>query len=264
MDLTAFQIIMLVLTGLAAGSLGGLLGIGGSVIMIPALSILLTKDGYDHHLAQASAMCVNLVVALPAAREHKRRGNVRPDLLRMMLPAALIAIVLGVLLSNVFAGETLAKLFAIFLGYVVINTVIRLIRRTPDHKEADHRVTRPRATACGGVMGFAAGLLGIGGGGIAVPLIHLVCRVPLRQAIGASSAVMCLTAGVGAAIKVATLHTHDQPAAKALVLALILAPSALLGGALGARLTSVLPLVYVRIVFAIIIGLAALRLGGIL
>ncbi len=265
MDLNAWEIIALVVTGLAAGSLGGLLGIGGSVIMIPAISLLLARSGrYDHHLAQAAAMCVNLVVALPSAREHARKGNVRTDLVRWMAPAALVCIVGGVLLSNTLDGRTLARLFAVFLAYVVLNNIIKIIRKSPDHDPADHRVTPPRALFCGGVMGSFAGLLGIGGGGIAVPLTHYICRVPLRQAIGASATVMCITAGLGAAIKVATLDTHDQPWQKALILAVILAPSALLGGALGARLTSILPLIWVRVVFTIVIALAALRLSGLL
>ena len=91
MELTTLQIVALVLTGLAAGSLGGLLGIGGSVIMIPAMSILFASGGrYDHHLAQAAAMCVNLIIALPAAREHVRKGNVRKRLVMWMAPAALV------------------------------------------------------------------------------------------------------------------------------------------------------------------------------
>lgn len=265
MHLTTLEIIALVLTGLAAGSLGGLLGIGGSIIMIPALSLLFARSGrYDHHLAQAAAMCVNLVVALPSAREHARKGNVRTDLVKFMAPAALIAIVGGVALSNAFEGRTLARLFALFLAYVVVNNIIKLIRRTPDHDGADHRVSPPRALFCGGVMGGFAGLLGIGGGGIAVPLTHVVCRVPLRHAIGASATVMCITAGIGAALKVATLHTHDQDWHRALILALILAPSALLGGGLGARLTSRLPIAWVRAVFTLVIAIAALRMGGII
>ena len=263
MDLSTLEIIALVVTGLAAGSLGGLLGIGGSVIMIPAISLLLAGSGrYDHHLAQAAAMCVNLVVALPAARTHRARGNVPTDLFKLMLPAALVTIVLGVLASNLFEGDTLAKLFALFLAYVVVNNIIKIVRLTPDHDVDDHRVTPARGYFVGGVMGSFAGLLGIGGGGVAVPLAHVVCRIPLKQAIGVSAATMCMTAGIGAAIKVATLHTHDQPALKALLLALILSPSALLGGWLGARLTHRLPLAWVRAVFTVVIALAALRLAG--
>ncbi|MEM1423555.1 MAG: sulfite exporter TauE/SafE family protein [Planctomycetota bacterium] len=265
MTLSTLEILALVLTGLVAGSLGGLLGIGGSTIMIPAMSILFaTRGRYDQHLAQAAAMCVNLIIALPAARQHARKGNVRPDMVRWMAPAALACIVAGVLVSNIFDGRTLARLFAVFLLYVVLTNIIKIVRKAPDHEPDDHLVTPPRALFCGGVMGSFAGLIGIGGGGIGVPLTHVVCRVPLRQAIGASSAVMCITAGIGAAVKLATLHTHDQPWTKAIILALILAPSALLGASFGSRLTTILPLVWVRTVFTIVIAIAALRMADIL
>ena len=67
------EILLLLSVGLVAGGLGGLLGIGGSVIMIPAMAILL---GWDFHLAQAVAMTVNPAVALSATLKHQRNGNV--------------------------------------------------------------------------------------------------------------------------------------------------------------------------------------------
>ena len=58
-------------TGLIAGVLGGMLGVGGSVIMIPGLTLVL---GYDQHLYQASAMVANVAGAVPAALRHHRAG----------------------------------------------------------------------------------------------------------------------------------------------------------------------------------------------
>jgi len=74
---------VLALIGLAAGALGGLLGIGGSIIMIPALAIFL---GDDQHLYQAAAMVVNIAVALPAAIRHKRAGALRDFLNNVLGP----------------------------------------------------------------------------------------------------------------------------------------------------------------------------------
>ena len=62
--MTALDIVMLLLTGFGAGLLGGFVGIGGSIIMIPAMLLLL---GQNQHLYQAAAMIVNVVVALSGA-----------------------------------------------------------------------------------------------------------------------------------------------------------------------------------------------------
>lgn len=265
MNLGPFEILSLILIGLIAGSLGGLLGIGGSIVMIPAMAIMFhTRAWGDQHLYQAAAMAVNVAVAVPAALRHRKAGAIHSRLFRIMLPAAMIAIVVGVLVSNLFDATTLKRIFAAFLVYVVVTNVIKLVRKQPEHPAEHARVNLLTGGLVGSVMGFAAGLLGIGGGGIAVPLANLVCRVPLRQAIAASAAVMCLTAGVGAAIKIGTLPEHGHPWTQAVVLAVILSPTAMIGGHLGATLTHRTNVRLVRAIFTAVIALAAARMAGLL
>ena len=67
---------VLAAVGLLAGVLGGLLGVGGSILMIPAM-VFLFADRYGpegQHLYQAAAMIVNLFVVLPAVDRHRRAG----------------------------------------------------------------------------------------------------------------------------------------------------------------------------------------------
>ena len=71
--------------GLMAGTLGGLLGVGGSVIMIPALTAIF---GPEQHLYQAAAMAVNVGVAVPAAWRHHGAGAARRDVLRAKIGRA--------------------------------------------------------------------------------------------------------------------------------------------------------------------------------
>src|SRR5688572_28197902 len=72
--LTPFEIISLLALGLVAGALGGMLGIGGSIIMIPVLTLLLHRN---HHVSQAVAMIVNVFVSFPAVWQHHRADAVR-------------------------------------------------------------------------------------------------------------------------------------------------------------------------------------------
>ena len=263
MSLDLIEILITALVGLAAGVLGGMLGIGGSIIMIPALALLFPGRGPDaQHLFQASAMAANVAVSLPAAIRHARAGAVRRDVLVWLLPAGLVAILFGVWLSNQLDGLTLRRLFAGFLLYLAFQEIVRVYRKKPDHTPAGSRVTPVRAGAVGTVLGSAAGLLGIGGGILAVPLAQWLCRLPLRQAIAASSATMCLTAGVGAAVKISTLPAHHQSPADALIIAAALAPMAIAGSWVGASLTHRLPIVTMRGALAILLLLAAWRMSG--
>ncbi len=254
---TPTEYLVLIGVGLVAGVLGGLVGIGGSIIMIPAMILLL---GPHQHLFQASAMVVNVAVALPAAARHRAAGALRMDVFKVMLPATLIAIVAGVLLSNRFDQRTLQTVFGVFLLYVAVESTAKALRSSRERKTGPETVTWPRSTAVGGTMGFFGGLLGIGGGAIAVPLAQMIMRLPIRNAIAASASVMAITAGVGAAIKLATLDQHGESWRNALILSLILVPSSILGGHLGAGLTHTLPTRVVRSVFALVMIAASFRL----
>ena len=122
-------------------------------------------------------------------------------------------------------------------------------------------MTWPRAGTAGGVMGFAAGVLGIGGGVIGIPFMQVLCRLPLRQCIGVSSSVMCLTAIVGAALKIGTIERHGFPISDALIISGLLAPTAFVGGRLGAGLTHKLPLPIVQGVLVVLLAISVWRMG---
>jgi len=264
--------------GLMGGVLGGMLGIGGSLVMIPSMALLFgSRFGPEsQHLYQAAAMMVNLVVAMTAVRTHWKAGAVRRDALRSMIPAALVFILIGVIVGNFFDGRLLSQVFALFLTYVIFvngRKFVHEIRHTnqrsdqPNGETSDDvsaKVTVPRGTFIGSCMGFMAGLLGIGGGGIAVPLQQVIFHAPLRHCIGTSTFVICITAGIGAIAKNVTLGSHggDFSLSDSFQLAAILAPGALVGSLIGARLTHLLPIHYVRACFIILLILAGTKMSG--
>jgi len=261
------QIVILVAIGLATGALGGLMGIGGSVIMIPAMAVVFAGQAWDNqHLFQASAMIVNVAVAVPAAYRHFKAGATPWGWVRWFLPATVLAIVAGVLISNVISGERLRFLFALFLVYLVLSTFYKVYRKRPDHSDARSRPTKGRAVFVGVVTGLASGLLGIGGGIVSIPLMQVLAKLPLKRAIAASATAMMFSAPIGAALKVATLGTlpevERQPWTRALLIALTLAPTAMLGAHLGAGITHRVNVQVLRIVFAIVLLLMAARMTG--
>ncbi len=264
--LQVWELLILVGVGLVAGLLGGLLGIGGGVVNVPAIALLL---GRDIHLAQAASMNVTIFVAIPAAIRHWQHGGLRKDALIRIVPFGVIGILLGVTASIWIPNGWLTWIFAVFLVYIFITNVQSLLHDrkagATDNNLDEPACTTARCGVVGSLAGFGAGLLGIGGGLITVPLSQIICRMPLRQCIATSSAVMVCTALVGATFKNITLP--DVPGIEAgvmwytpLEISVWLIPTCLIGSWMGARLTHVLPLKIVRIAFTILVGVAAFKM----
>lgn len=261
-----FHVLVLLFLGLGAGVLGGLLGIGGSVIMIPVLGFVL---GWPFHLAQATAMTVNPAVALTAAIRHHRNLSVSFTAVKRVLPLSILCIAVAAWLSNQLEAPWLEAGFGLFLIWVLWDQISAL-RTNPQSKEDDsgssNKVTWTRANITGGFTGATAGLLGIGGGLIQVPLLNRLCKLSLRNAIGSSSAIMFFTAIVGAGVKDLSLTEmiadsgSELTVGHAVIGALWLTPGALFGGWLGAKLSGALPVKTIRVVFAILVAWAAFKM----
>jgi len=260
--------------GLAAGLLGGLLGIGGSVVLIPALIFYFSwrGEGYtgsSEHLIQAAAMVCNVFVAAPALVAHARAGAIMPSVVWRVVPAALVGVVAGVTLSNTSAfaeanGRYLAMLFAVFMGYVALYNLWRMVSRvdlTASYEEG-RPVATGRSLGIGLTMGVAGGLLGIGGGSVCVPAQQFFLRLPLRRAIANSATTIVFTAAVGAVYKNATLGAHGFSAWESLSLAAVLAPTAIVGSYVGARLVHCLPRKVLQVVFVVFMGFVAIKVMG--
>jgi len=267
MDVGLVDIISLACVGLGTGILAGMLGIGGSIIMIPAMAFLFRDRAWaDQHLYQAAAMIVNVAVSAPATIRHDRAGTLRRDIVKRVIPPTIIAIVVGVMVSNMLRGPVLELVFAAFLVWAAIDIGIRALRPTPADRPADASApqVRPTHLTCIGiVMGLASGLLGIGGGIVAVPLLTKFCKLNIREGIAVSAATMMFTAGIGAILKMATLAGHGRSWKEAVVLALLLVPTALLGGYIGGGLTQTVPVRGLRGVLAVAILGAAAKMAGV-
>lgn len=258
------EYLLLVLIGLLAGLLGGLLGIGGSVLMIPGMTFVL---GPAQHLYQGAAMIVNFFVALPAAVQHMRARAVLGPVVRVMIPAAAVSVLVGVWFSDRpwFRGDNQVYLARIYGGFMLYMTGYNVYRffskyRLPEmDAPAARKIARWKTVlGVGTPMGLFGGLLGIGGGVVAVPLQQVFLRVPLRRAVANSAATMIVLSTIGACYKNYANAQVGIPFQDALKLALVLIPSAMIGGYLGGKLTHFLPRRVVRFVMIVVLLSAAI------
>lgn len=224
--------------GLFGGVIGGLLGVGGAIGIIPLATLVLDppKD-----LLQAAVMVSNTAVAATAYRRYRRAGAIDWSSARRILPAALVTVGAGVALSLAVDGRGFRVLFAITLAAIAVREAVQLVRGTGGGREGGPPIDAVRGSLVGTAMGTLSGLLGIGGGVVGIPLMRAWLHVPIKRAVTTSVCVMVPLTALGACIKCATLAGQPAPGGSsalggALAIAACLLPSAVAGGWLGASL----------------------------
>ncbi len=111
----------LAVLGLLAGALGGMLGVGGGIFIVPGMVLLL---GMPQHIAQGTSLAVIAVTSLVGAYTHYRQGTVSPRLVAIIAPIALLFGVLGAHLATLIPARPLQVLFSIVLLFMGLRMVL--------------------------------------------------------------------------------------------------------------------------------------------
>ncbi len=256
------ELLTYLITGAIAGLMAGLLGIGGGLVIVPALALLFAGQGFAPdsvmHYAVGSSLATIVLTSLSSLRAHHRRGSVLWSIVRPLTPGIVLGALAGAWLARQVSSPGLALMFGIF----EILVAFQLLRGRPP---APHRGLPGRAGlgVAGGVIGLVSALLGIGGGTLTVPFL-LWHRVDIRAAVGTAAACglpIALAGAAGFAMGAGAgwtpgLHTGFLywPAVVGIVItSVLLAP-------LGARLAHHLPRQTLRRVFAVFLVLVGMKM----
>jgi uncharacterized membrane protein YfcA len=187
----------LLVTGLLAGILGALLGLGGGIFLVPALTLLF-------HLPMRAAVGTSLVgviatsAGVAAVAPRGRGANVS---LALRLEVATAAGALGGgLLAGLVSASALSVLFALVVfgtaGYLLYKARSRQRDAVPERlfRREYHLRNWPVGLAVSSLAGMASGLLGVGGGFIKVPVMYAVMGAPLGVATATSNFMVGITA----------------------------------------------------------------------
>jgi uncharacterized membrane protein YfcA len=184
--------LMALALAIAIGVVMGLLGGGGSIIAVPALTMLL-------HFTPKEAVVISLSVVAIAAAAGAVGSFIRGTL---PLAAGLIvglAATGGALLGG-FAGAQLADATQLrMLGVVMLLAAMLMLWRPVTDAAPVPRRSTPVLLLLGFPLGVFTGLIGVGGGFLVVPALVIVARLPMREAAGASLVVMAMAAVSGLA-----------------------------------------------------------------
>ena len=192
MDLLGYLLAALI------GATLGLLGAGGSILMVPVLVYVL---GFSAKPAIAMSLPVIGTTSLVGAIGHWRAGNVQ---LRAALTFGAIAM-LGSFTGARLAAFVSEEVQLMTLAIAMLGAAVSMLRGGGGSaREADvgspPPVQSPRwvllTTALG--IGLLTGVVGVGGGFLIVPALVLLARVPIKQAIGTSLVVIAMNSTSGA------------------------------------------------------------------
>ncbi len=267
-----FEMTVLGAIGVAAGVLGGLLGIGGGLIMIPSLVLLLGESWRgpaSFHLYKLASLLTAVVLSLPAVWQHLRARAVVVGTLWSVIPFGVLGTLAGVWLAGELSRDSSTRLRQVFGAFMLVSVAVSARNRrasSSGQSGGGDRCPLPRRWMLyGGLVGLPsgviAGLLGVGGGVWAVPVQHYLLGIRVQSAIANSAcAIVAIAAAAG---MVLTNWLRDQPGVSAgdgWMLSACLAPGAVLGGLLGAWLTHHIPTRGLRIAFDGILAITGLRL----
>ncbi len=182
--------------GALAGLLAGLFGLGGGVIMVPALILTFTALGVSPevltHLAVGTSLMTIVVTSVSSIRAHQRKGAI-------IWPLAL-SIVPGIFLGGWIGGQTASGLSGphLQMGFGVFLMMVAGLILYPLPPNRTHLPGLPGRFAAGVTIGWVSALFGIGGGSLSVPFFSF-CGVVMQRAVATSAALGLPIAVSGAA-----------------------------------------------------------------
>ena len=259
--------------GAAAGVFGSLLGLGGGVLIVPLLTL-----AFGLPLREAVGVSLVCVIVNSGASAgiflERRTANLRLGMVLELFTAT--GALLGGLIAYLLDARLLAALFAALLVYVSI-TMFRQQRPAGgpsvgaapagdptrstsasvlDRLSGDgYRIHRPAGGVAGSIIaGVASALLGIGGGLVKVPVMHLVMGVPLRVATATSNLMIGITASTSAWVYLFRGDINPYVTGP-------MAVGVFVGATVGSRIASRVPLHALRVLFSIILAYTALQMA---
>src|ERR1700741_5249724 len=163
--------------GALAGARCGMMGVGGGIVLVPLLIQFL---GVSQHTAQATSLAFVVATALVAAAPYIATEPLDLPLATLLAAAAVPGVLAGVGLAKRTPAPWLRRAF----GVAMLATAVRLLAAPPEPTAAAAIWAWPLNVLLGLAVGFLAGLLGVGGGVMLVPVLVLGERIPQHAAQG--------------------------------------------------------------------------------
>ncbi|MEM9303556.1 MAG: sulfite exporter TauE/SafE family protein [Pseudomonadota bacterium] len=177
--------LILLATGALAGFLAGLLGIGGGLVIVPALLVLLAgrMPEYAMHVAVGTSLASIVLTSIASVRAHHGRGAVDWPVMARLTPGLVLGSALAAAIAAALSSLALTAIFGVFCLLVSL----QMMRGSGTADGSGPGPGAPELVGAGTVIGTVSALVGIGGGSLTVP--YLTWRgVAIHRAVGTSAA----------------------------------------------------------------------------
>lgn len=194
MEFPILIILICCLLGSIAGFLSGLLGIGGGLIIVPALLWILPTVDFPPQFLMVSAVATSLatiaVTSTSAIRAHHKNQNVEWSITKVLLIGVAIGTIIGSSIAEHIPGDILKRFFAILVLVIAIKMLIA--RNWVSTRKASSGIL----SVAGTVTGVISSLIGIGGAPITVPTL-IWLNLEAKKAVATASVCANMVAVVG-------------------------------------------------------------------
>ncbi|PID78130.1 MAG: hypothetical protein CSA18_04505 [Deltaproteobacteria bacterium] len=173
--------------GVIAGFLAGLLGIGGGLVIVPALTMIFSHISfppeYIVHTALGTSLASIVFTSVSSMRTHNSLGGVVWKVVFIITPGIIAGTMTGAWIASKLSTSFLKVFFGLFLLYAGTQMLFG-IKPKPQRELPEFT----GMTAAGSIIGVFSSLVGIGGGSLSVPFF-VWCNTPIHKAIGTSAAI---------------------------------------------------------------------------
>ena len=257
-------IMALAATGVFAGVLAGLLGVGGGIVIVPVLFFLFQGFGVSAESAMLVATATSLATIVPTSissiRSHHQKGNVDFALLKDWAAFILLGVLFGSWLVTRVEGHWLTLLF----GLIATLSALNMLFRTGKSAIFQQLPGTGGQSLMGTSIGFFSAMVGIGGGTLSVPLLSMF-NYPTHKAVGTAAAIGLLISLPAALTMLALGSTPaDAPIGTIGLVNLIgficIVPLTVLFAPVGASLAGRLDAGKLKKIFAVVLLITGLRM----
>ncbi|BFT29095.1 sulfite exporter TauE/SafE family protein [Alteromonas sp. D210916BOD_24] len=185
MEALSVILVSCLILGSVVGILAGMLGIGGGLIIVPALSYLLihflgmTTEAVMP-VAVATSLSTIIFTSMSSAYAHYKLGNIKVNIVLYTGIGIALGAIVGAQVASHMSGETLKDVFAVLVILIAAQMIFG------KQKPSENDASKPALVAVGSGTGIVSALMGIGGGALLVPAL-VWFRVNVRAAIGCAA-----------------------------------------------------------------------------
>lgn len=258
--------LLYLLLGCFASFLSGLLGIGGGLLVVPALFFVFTQfqvipTPQLMHVVIGTSLATSIINLIFSVTAHQRQGAVRWSVFVAMAPGVIAgALLIGPVIMKITSGDALKIIFGVFC----LISAAQMIFRKKNIAAQENLPSKTIMILLGLVTGSVSSLLGIAGGMMTGTILNY-CRMDMRKIVGTTSAI-CLVLSISGTIGMMVVGYHQPnlpkwttgfiywPAFLGIVLPSLLITS------LGANLAHKLPVNILKNIFAVLVFVIGLKM----